>query len=81
MQKDLLADFLHLYHSLGPRRTGLTALLDHFDGDPEQVCHSSTNELRAAGLNHDTIRKIRARQHPQVARDQAWAATNQNHLL
>jgi DNA processing protein len=81
MQKDLLADFLHLYHSLGPRRAGLIALLDHFDGDPEQVCRCSTNELRAAGLNHDTVRKIRSRQHPQVALDLAWAATDQNHLI
>jgi DNA processing protein len=81
MQKDLLADFLHLYHSLGPRRTGLVTLLEHFAGDPEQVRHCSTNELRTAGLNHDTVRKIRARQHPQVAVDLAWAATSQNHLV
>ena len=81
MQKDLLADFLHLYHSLGPRRARLTALLDHFDGDPEQICRCSTNELRAAGLNHDTVRKIRSRQHPQVALDLDWAANDQNHLI
>ena len=81
MQKDLLSDFLHLYHSLGHRRAVLAALLDHFDGDSEQVCRSCTSELRAAGLDHHNIRKIRARQHPQVARDQAWAATSRNHLV
>jgi DNA processing protein len=81
MQKDLRADFLHLYHSLGPRRTGLVALLEQFSGDPERVRHCSTNELRAAGLNHDSIRKIRSRQHPQVALDLAWAAVGQNHLV
>jgi DNA processing protein len=81
MQKDLLADFLHLYHSLGPRRTGLTRLIEHFAGDPGQVRRSSTRELQASGLNHDTIRKIRSPQHRQVARDQAWATTGQNHLV
>ncbi len=81
MQKDLLDDFLHLYHSLGPRRTGLKTLLNHFDGDPEQVCRSSSKALGAVGLNYDVVRKIRARQHPQVARDQAWAAASQNHLI
>ena len=81
MQKDLLTDFLHLYHSLGPRRTGLVTLLEYFAGDPERIRHSSTNELRTAGLNPDTVRKIRSRQHPQVALDLAWAASDQNHLV
>jgi DNA processing protein len=81
MQKDLLADFLHLYHSLGPRRSGLIELLEHFAGDAERVCRSSTAELKACGLNHDTVRKIRSRQHPQVARDLDWAATDLNHLV
>ena len=81
MQKDLLADFLHLYHSLGSRRTGLIELLEKFAGDAERIRSSSSNELEAAGLNQDTIRKIRSRQHPQVARDLAWAATGLNHLV
>jgi DNA processing protein len=81
MQKDLLADFLHLYHSLGPRRTGLIELLEHFAGDAERIRSSSNKELEASGLNRDTIRKIRSRQHPQVARDLAWAATDPNHLI
>ncbi len=81
MQKDLLADFLHLYHSLGPRRTGLIELLERFAGNAERIRSSSNNELEASGLNHDTIRKIKSRQHPQVARDLAWAATAQNHLV
>jgi DNA processing protein len=81
MQKDLLADFLHLYHSLGPRQTGLIKLLEHYAGDYKRIRRSSTNELKTAGFNHDTICKIRARQHPQVARDLAWAAIDQNHLV
>jgi len=81
MQKDLLADFLHLYHSLGPRRTGLVELLEHFAGDAGRIRRSSSSELGAGGLNHDTIRKIKSRQHPQVARDLAWADASQNHLV
>ena len=81
MQKELLVDFLHLYHSFGPRRAGLAALLDHFDGDPARVRRCGTNELRSAGLNHAIISKIRARQQPQVERDIAWAASDHNHLL
>ena len=81
MQKDLLADFLHLYHNLGPRRSGLVELLEHFAGNPERICSSNTADLKAAGLNQDTIRKIRSPQHPQVARDLAWSAGDQNHLI
>ena len=81
MQKELLVDFLHLYHSLGPGNAGLVELLEHFAGDPERIRRSSTTELESAGLNHNTICKIRSRQHPQVARDLAWAATHQNHLI
>jgi DNA processing protein len=81
MQKDLLADFLHLYHSLGPWRSGLVSLLEHFAGDSGQIRRCSTDELKATGLNHDAICKIRARQHPQVARDLAWAAADRNHLV
>jgi DNA processing protein len=81
MQKELLASFLHLYHSLGPGPAGLVDLLDHFAGDPERIRRSSTAELKAAGLKHNTICKIRSPQHPQVARDLAWAAVSQNHLI
>ena len=81
MQKDLLADFLHLYHSLGPRRAGLVDLIEHFAGDVERIHRSSNSELEAIGLNHNTIRKIKSRPHSQVARDLAWAAVDQNHLV
>jgi DNA processing protein len=81
MQKDLLADFLHLYHSFEPRRKSLLALLAQFEGDPARIRCSTTSALKAAGLNHGTICKIRSRQHPQVARDLDWAGSHHNHLI
>jgi DNA processing protein len=81
MQKDLLPDFLHLYHSLGTRRLLLRDLLGHCDSDPAQVRRRSTHWLKSAGLNHDTICLIRGRQHPRVRVDLAWADCAHNHLL
>ena len=81
MQKDLLTDYLHLYHSLGPRRKSLLALLAQFAGNPARIRCSSTSALKTAGLNHDTIRKVRSGQHPQVTRDLDWADSRHNHLI
>ena len=81
MQKDLLADYLHLYHSFGPRRKSLLALLAQFPGDPARIRCSTTSALKAAGLNHDTICKVRSGQHPQVARDLDWVESHHNHLI
>ncbi len=81
MQKDLLPDFLHLYHSLGPGRKNLSELLAQFAGNPERIRNSSTPALKACGLGHDTIVKLRSRQHPQVAVDLAWVAASHNHLV
>jgi len=81
MQKDLLADYLHLYHSFGPRHKCLLALLAQFAGNPARIRRSSSSSLMAAGLNHDTICKVRAGQHPQVARDLDWAESHHNHLV
>lgn len=81
MQKDLLADYLHLYHSFGPRRKSLLALLEQFGGDPARIRSSSTSTLKTTGLNHDTICKIRSGQHPQVAKDLDWAESHHSHLI
>jgi DNA processing protein len=81
MQKDLLGDYLHLYHSFGPRRKSLLALLARFAGDPARIRSSTTSSLKAAGLNHDTICKVRSGQHPQVARDLDWTESHHNHLI
>ena len=81
MQKELLPDFLHLYHSLGSRRSSLVALLEHFSGEPGRVRSRSVNELKATGLDHATICSIGARRHPQVANDLSWAERDHNHLI
>ncbi len=81
MHKDLLPDFLHLYHSLGAGRTNLLALLEQFAGDPGRIRSSSTSRLKATGLNHETVCKIRSKQHPQVAVDLVWVGSSNNHLI
>ena len=81
MQKDLLIDFLHLYHSMWPRRASLRKLLEHFDGDYQRICRSSTSDLRSNGLSDQAISKIKSRQHPQVARDLSWSAGDHHHLV
>jgi len=81
MQKDLLPDFLHLYHSIGYGRKSLSVLLKKFAGDPERIRSSSASTLKACGLNRDVIGKIRSGQHPRVAMDLAWAASGHNHLV
>jgi len=81
MHKDLLPDFLHLYHSFGPRRAGLVSLLAEFDNRPDLVRRSSHNRLRTMGLNHESIGKIKSRQHHRVASDLSWAEADNHHLI
>ena len=81
MQKDLLPDYLHLYHCLGPGRKSLLDLLGQFGGNPERIRNCATRALRARGLGHDAIARLKSRQHPQVAADLAWAASGHNHLV
>ncbi len=81
MQKDLLPDFLHLYHCLGSRRATLLALLQQSAGDPGGIRASSTNLLQAAGLDYNTACKIRSSQQPQVGKDLAWVESGENHLI
>ena len=81
MQKDLLPDFLHLYHSLGPGRKSLSDLLGRFGGNPARIRSCSTRLLKASGLGHDTIARLRSRQHPRVAADLDWVASSHNHLV
>ena len=81
MQTDLLPDFLHLYHSLGPRFSGLAALLAQFSGDPARILDSPSSRLIATGLNHAAIAKIRSRRHSLVDVDLAWAETDNRHLI
>ena len=81
MQKDLLADFLHLYHSVRNAGNRLPALLEHFDNDPRRLLDCSDATLRALGLAQDCIRAIRSRRNAIVESDLRWAAQQGNHLL
>ncbi len=81
MQKDLLADFLHLYHSLGSRHRILPALLDQFSGNPSILLASSTHALKSAGLKQSDINQIRSPQHPGVSKDLTWAETDHHYLI
>lgn len=81
MQKDLLPDFLHLYHCLGPGRKSLLDLLGQFGRNPVRIRNCSIRELKASGLGHDAIARLKSRQHPRVAADLAWAASSNNHLV
>ena len=81
MQKDLLPDFLHLYHGLGPHRAQLAHLLEHFDNDPACARRATPVELRTIGLKQNAISRITAGCEQQVARDLAWAEAENNHLI
>ncbi len=81
MQKDLLADFLHLYHSLEYGNRNLARLLGYFDGDPRRARTASRSKLAAIGVKSAAITAITARQHPRVARDLGWAESDRNHLV
>jgi DNA processing protein len=81
MQKELLVDFLHLYHSFQPTVARLPALLARFGDNPRRILESSTDTLRAHGLRHETICGLRASRHPQVDIDLEWAERDGNHLL
>jgi hypothetical protein len=52
MQKELLADFLHLFHSIQSASASLPALLARFDDNPRRLLESSSDTLRAHGLRH-----------------------------
>jgi DNA processing protein len=80
MQKDLPA-FLQLYHSFAQSRTRLITLLEGFDGNPRRILASSPGELRAIGLNRETIARIHSCQRHRVDTDLAWAQLKGNHLI
>jgi len=81
MQKELLADFLHLYHSIPSASARLPALLARFGGNPRRLLESSTDNLRTHGLRHDAICRLRGARHPQVDFDLEWAERDANQLL
>jgi DNA processing protein len=81
MQKDLLADFLRLYHNLAPARACLVELLEHFHGNPRRILDSDAAALQAIGLRHDIIHRIHAGRDRRVDDDLEWAQREGNHLV
>ena len=81
MHKDLLPDFLHLYHSFSSRSAVLLRLLEHFNGNPAVIRHSNPDELRAIGLSPKAVARATLSQDRKVAQDLAWAQAENNHLI
>ncbi len=81
MPKDSLADFLHLFHALWPRRETLARLLDRFGGDPRAARSADAVALSAAGLDSDAIACLRRPQQARVERDLDWAARPGHRLV
>ena len=81
MRKDSLTAFLRLFHGLKQARSRINHLLKHFDDDPREAVASSVTDLRAHGVDGESIRRIRARRQPGVDADLAWADRPGNHLI
>ncbi len=81
MQKDLLPDFLHLYHAFGNHRGALLRLLEHCDGDPERARGSDPGELRDIGFSAPAVARVTARNDRLVETDLDWAARPGNRLV
>jgi len=81
MQKELLRDFLHLYHSFSPRAAALVPLLAIFDNNPANLRQADPAALSVAGLNPRNIARLRARHPRQVDADLEWAEAPGHHLL
>jgi DNA processing protein len=81
MQKELLPEFLGLYHAFGPARATLAALLDSRGGDPRRILQSDDAALVASGLSRRHIEKLRSSQASRVDADLVWAERDGNHLV
>ncbi len=81
MQKDLLPDFLYLFHSFAAAPATLLQLLDIFDHDPRRIRACGETELTAAGCSRTMLRKLEADHGDRVERDLAWAAAPDQHLI
>ena len=81
MPTDSLAEFLHLYHALWPRRGAFARLLDAFDGDARNARRADPPALAATGLDADAIARLGRSQSARVERDLEWAAAPQRRLV
>ncbi len=81
MQKDLLPDFLHLFHAFGNHRDALLRLLRHCGGNPSQARDCDPRELRAIGFGARAVARIASSTAQAVETDLDWAARPGNHLI
>lgn len=79
MHRDMLPDFLHLYHACGNRQ--LLRLLEHFGGDAAAARRAGAGRLRSCGLGEAAIARIGDRADALVERDLQWSRAWHNHLV
>ncbi len=81
MPTDSLADFLHLFHALWPRRGALVRLLEACDGDSRRARAADAPALVAAGLDAAAIARLGRPQRARVERDLEWASRPGQRLI
>ena len=81
LQKDLLPDFLHLYHAFGNHRDALLSLLQHCGGNPSRARDSDPGELRELGFGARAIARIASAAERSVESDLDWSARAGNRLI
>ena len=79
MHKDMLPDFLHLYHACSNRQ--LLGLLEHFGGDATRARQAGGARLRALGLGTAAVARIGARRDALIERDLQWSRARHNRLV
>ena len=81
MQKDLLPDYLHLFHAFEFQGSALVALLESFQGDPRRARAAGRSELLELGFGDKAVTRLGANYERQIERDIEWASTGNNHIL
>ena len=81
MQKDLLPDFLHLFHCLSAAPDTLLRLLETFEHDPRRIRACGATELTDAGCSRALLQKLDVDNSDRVERDLAWATGPDRHLV
>ena len=81
MRKDLLPDFLHLFHAFGNHRGALLRLLDHCGGDPSRARRSDPGELRELGFGARAVACVAKTFERLVETDLDWASQAAHRLI
>lgn len=81
MRKDLLPDFLHLFHAFGNHRGALLRLLDQCGGDPSRARRSDPGELRELGFGARAVACVAKTFERLVETDLDWASQAAQRLI